>query len=183
MAIKDKARRIAYQLEWYHKNKDRLLPLERQRKKSPHRQAQRRAYVQNNIERHREYKRAWKKRNPDYVAESQRQYRREQPEKWREWGRLWRLANPIRAKLSGHNRRKRKLDAAGSCTPEQLIARFEYYGNCCAYCKAKVKLTVDHVIPLSRKGSQWPSNLRPACDRCNKTKGRRTLFEWKGRNG
>jgi 5-methylcytosine-specific restriction endonuclease McrA len=170
--------RQAYKKKWYHDNIEKMREYYRLRRQDPKIKEQRKAYAQANSERLNVSRRAWKHRNKNYVAEAQRQYRKNQPEKWREWGRLWRLANPISYKLAGHNRRVRKLNATGVCTPEQLIDRFNFYGNRCAYCRAETKLTVDHVIPLSRGGSNWPANLRPACDRCNKTKATRTLAEW-----
>jgi 5-methylcytosine-specific restriction endonuclease McrA len=40
----------------------------------------------------------------------------------------------------------------------------------CAHCGRPGLLTVDHKIPLSRGGSNWPSNLQPLCFRCNVVK-------------
>lgn len=36
----------------------------------------------------------------------------------------------------------------------------------------------DHVIPLSRGGTNWPANLRPICKLHNLMKGRKTLSEF-----
>lgn len=47
-----------------------------------------------------------------------------------------------------------------------------YYGNRCAYChKRGVKLTKDHVIPVSKGGSDNIKNIVPACASCNSRKG------------
>ncbi len=35
------------------------------------------------------------------------------------------------------------------------------------------------MIPLSRGGTNWPANLRPACDRCNRKKRNQISSEWK----
>jgi hypothetical protein len=40
----------------------------------------------------------------------------------------------------------------------------------------------DHVVPLSRGGSERPSNLVAACRRCNSSKGNKTIPEWRLRN-
>ena len=45
--------------------------------------------------------------------------------------------------------RPRHLEAPGVCTPENLIARINYYGGRCWICGA-VADTIDHVIPLAR---------------------------------
>ena len=78
-----------------------------------------------------------------------------------------------------NRRRASNVRAAGSCSTEQLKARFEFYGNCCAYCGGPAE-TSDHVIALVRGGSNWPANIRPACTSCNSSKGAKRLFnEWK----
>ncbi|KKN82018.1 hypothetical protein LCGC14_0312850 [marine sediment metagenome] len=43
----------------------------------------------------------------------------------------------------------------------------------CFYCKAKAKLTLDHVVPLSRGGQHVKENVVAACLSCNSKKGNR----------
>jgi 5-methylcytosine-specific restriction endonuclease McrA len=81
------------------------------------------------------------------------------------------------ARLRQQRRDARKAGAAGTATQEQVLARFAFFGNRCAYCGSEERLTIDHVIPLARGGSHWPSNLRPACLSCNSRKGARRLEE------
>jgi 5-methylcytosine-specific restriction endonuclease McrA len=55
----------------------------------------------------------------------------------------------------------------------------EKWGRRCAYCGAEgVPLTVDHLVPKSRGGSDRASNLAPACLPCNDQKGPRTAAEF-----
>lgn len=50
--------------------------------------------------------------------------------------------------------------------------------HCCQYCGYKGEgLTLDHVIPRSRKGGDTWENLVTACVRCNVKKGNRTPEE------
>lgn len=81
-----------------------------------------------------------------------------------ERGRLSDLAN-------AHVRLARKRGAPGRATPDQLTARWNYYGGRCWMCFAEAK-EFDHVIPLAGGGPNWPSNLRPACSPCNLRKGK-----------
>jgi 5-methylcytosine-specific restriction endonuclease McrA len=53
------------------------------------------------------------------------------------------------------------------------------YRHCCAYCGARTKLQVEHVIPLSRGGRHSIGNVVPACGPCNMSKSDRLLVEWK----
>lgn len=52
-------------------------------------------------------------------------------------------------------------------------------GDVCRYCGVSdTPLTLDHVIPRSRGGSDSPMNLVLACRPCNSSKGARTPAEW-----
>lgn len=65
--------------------------------------------------------------------------------------------------------KRRHRDVRGTCTVEQLQARWEVYGGLCWLCGEEAD-TVDHVIPLALGGTDWPANLRPACRSCNSRK-------------
>ncbi|NJL78763.1 MAG: HNH endonuclease [Richelia sp. RM2_1_2] len=48
------------------------------------------------------------------------------------------------------------------------------YGSCCWWCRCCLpaqNLTLDHLKPKSRGGSNSLENLRLACFRCNKSRG------------
>ncbi len=47
----------------------------------------------------------------------------------------------------------------------------------CQYCGSKEELTIDHVLPRSRKGNDSWENFVTACVRCNIKKGSRTPTE------
>jgi len=47
----------------------------------------------------------------------------------------------------------------------------------CVYCGGNKKLTIDHVIPKSRGGSNGWNNLVTCCSRCNSFKGDKTPEE------
>jgi hypothetical protein len=49
----------------------------------------------------------------------------------------------------------------------------------CAYCGDEAQLQVDHVIPLSRGGTNDRANLAPACKSCNMDKLDFTPEEWR----
>jgi hypothetical protein len=52
-------------------------------------------------------------------------------------------------------------------------------GRVCTYCgDSDGPFDLDHIFPLSRGGSDAPSNLTLACATCNRSKGGRTLAEW-----
>lgn len=70
-------------------------------------------------------------------------------------------------------RARRKRGSQGTHTYEEWIMLKESYGNMCLCCKQTepgVKLTEDHVIPLSKGGSNMIENIQPLCSVCNSIK-------------
>lgn len=51
-------------------------------------------------------------------------------------------------------------------------------GHVCTYCGSKKRLEGDHIVPLSRGGSNALTNIATACRPCNLSKGSKTLEEW-----
>ena len=92
-----------------------------------------------------------------------------------------RAANPDKYATYSENRRARELGAVGSHTEAEWIAKVRYCGNACVYCQSKFKLSRDHDIPLARGGSNYISNIVPACSSCNSAKGTLTGDEFRNR--
>lgn len=68
---------------------------------------------------------------------------------------------------------KRKQQAEGSHTFGEWELLKKQYGYICPMCKKsepEIKLTEDHKIPLSKKGSDDISNIQPLCLKCNMKK-------------
>lgn len=106
----------------------------------------------------------WYQANRERALESDRRYRKT------EQGKLRRARQDMK-------RRQLKHASKGHCTTTQLRARWDYYGGCCYLC-GKQATAIDHVTPLTRGGSSWPANLRPACKPCNSAKHNKTLPEY-----
>jgi 5-methylcytosine-specific restriction endonuclease McrA len=49
----------------------------------------------------------------------------------------------------------------------------------CFYCHEPRTLEMEHVVPLSRGGKHVRQNIVAACSRCNRSKGRKLLIEWR----
>ncbi|KKN18832.1 hypothetical protein LCGC14_0951730 [marine sediment metagenome] len=81
-------------------------------------------------------------------------------------------------------RRTRLVAAPGTCSREQWLGRFQFYGGHCAYCPRELRFDeaqMEHRIPISRGGSNWPANIVPACADCNLRKGTKTSAEFGAR--
>ena len=81
------------------------------------------------------------------------------------------LNGPARAggKEEKHMARERALGRVSAGFSWDLA--LDIYGHRCAFCGTEEFLTVDHIVPLSRGGSNWQWNIRPLCELCNAAKG------------
>ena len=82
-------------------------------------------------------------------------------------------------KMSRQRRRAREADAPGTYTWSEFMRIARKFNYTCAYCGERPdRLDPDHVVPLSRGGSNSPSNILPCCLMCNASKNAMTLHEW-----
>ena len=77
----------------------------------------------------------------------------------------------IERSRASHHTRRVLLIGAGTYTPEEWLAVCDRADNRCLRCGSDEPLTVDHVTPLSRGGSNTVENLQSLCRRCNSIKG------------
>lgn len=77
--------------------------------------------------------------------------------------------------LKALERQARLKGAEGKFTLEewnQLLCKHEYK---CVHCGYTGKLTKDHIVPLTKGGSNYITNIQPLCQSCNSSKGNRYL--------
>jgi 5-methylcytosine-specific restriction endonuclease McrA len=79
----------------------------------------------------------------------------------------WSRAHPEARKAIYHSRRA----AEGSFTAEEWKSVIEAQAGRCLHCNTLTSLTVDHIVPLARGGTNWISNIQGLCRRCNSVKG------------
>lgn len=60
----------------------------------------------------------------------------------------------------------------------ELLKKWRTAGARCVYCPA-LATTTDHLIPLSRGGTNYEGNLAPCCKRCNSSKSDLLTSEWR----
>lgn len=81
--------------------------------------------------------------------------------------------------IEARRRRENRIARAdGYHTQAQWLARVDFYGWKCRYCDCPLTietLTKDHQIAIANNGSEWASNLVPACKSCNSWKGARPI--------
>lgn len=84
-------------------------------------------------------------------------------------------------RAENQRRRARKRNAEGHFTAKDVTMILAAQGGACPGCMSSIALSyhVDHIVPLSRGGSNWPSNIQLLCEPCNLRKGARTMDEWR----
>lgn len=130
----------------------------------------------NNSETARESSRRWKRKNRAAVNEYNKKWSRAHPEARLQNHRRWYQANPEAVTANTQRRRTRSTSAGGSFTAGEFKALISHYGNKCLCCgRSDVKLTADHVIPVSRGGTSNIDNIQPLCKSCNSQKHDKTI--------
>jgi 5-methylcytosine-specific restriction endonuclease McrA len=116
---------------------------------------------------------AWANANREKRRESAAAYNRRR----RVLDPTWARSHDQRNNTARHAR----ISGAERCliTDRDLARLRDRQRGCCAYCDALAPLTVEHVVPLVRGGRHSIGNIVLACGRCNSSKGRRLLVEWR----
>lgn len=165
----------------YLENRERLLlqSAEYQRTHPEVRLAKRHKYEQ----KHPGLGSKWAKLHPQEHLLWGRKYQKDHPYEIREYHRRWQLRHPEVGRMSDRKRRALKY---GNTPANELLTSTEWLSilaeanGHCHYCGKEAKLTLDHVIPLSKGGKHSASNAMPACKHCNSSKGNKMLEEWTG---
>ncbi len=156
--------------EWNRNNRDRVREIDRERyaRSRDKRKAEMQEIRDRDRDAHRIKMRKWSKES----------YRRD-PAKHRAAVAAWAEKNQDKAKAcqdhSNLMRRARVNKAVGYHTKHERSYLFSSYLGLCVYCSAKAT-DFDHVVPLARGGCNHIENLVPACERCNASKGAKSLL-------
>lgn len=75
------------------------------------------------------------------------------------------------------NRYAREKGAVGNHTLQEWEELKNKYNYKCAICGKKTILTKDHIIPLSKGGSNYILNIQPLCRNCNSKKNNKIIHD------
>lgn len=118
----------------------------------------------------------WRKRNRDRVIKNQRNWLSRHPEKSFQYSKKYRTSHPEQVTKSSRARRELFKNIEGDFNLSEWEEICNKFQNRCLYCERdSVKLTIDHVVPVSRGGSNYITNIQPLCKNCNSKKGKKIL--------
>jgi 5-methylcytosine-specific restriction endonuclease McrA len=109
----------------------------------------------------------------DHYREIGRKSREKHAEERNAYQRKYGKTNRDKLTLFSNNRRARKFQAKGSHTDKEWQELKAFHNFTCLRCgkrEPEIKLTRDHVIPLTQGGTDSIDNIQPLCAQCNSKK-------------
>ena len=164
----NKTKVVAANREWYKNNADSVKA-----KSRAHYHARPRAES-------RAVRAKWRLKNKAAVAVASLDWYYRNKNKCRAAAQRYAKKFPEKQKARVHRRRARVKNAPGAFNADQIKQVVSLFGGKCAYCGGAYE-AIDHVVPLSRGGTNYIANIRPCCTTCNSSKGSKLLSEWPGR--
>lgn len=120
----------------------------------------------------------WFKNNKEKRMTTAKKWNKKNPIKYAQYSKEWRKRNPEKflMNMKNTNHKRRSLTKSGKISSKEWETIKKQAKFKCHWCKEKIaKLTMDHVIPLSKGGIHVASNIVPACLSCNSSKGAKIL--------
>jgi 5-methylcytosine-specific restriction endonuclease McrA len=125
------------------------------------------------------YRHRYQQEHRDERAEKAHQYNQEHKAELAAYHRKYWEEHPEICRISSARRRALLLEAEGTFTVDEWLQVLEDFDYCCAYCGVQLDApTMDHVVPLSKGGTNDIDNIVPACKSCNSRKRDRDLNEF-----
>jgi 5-methylcytosine-specific restriction endonuclease McrA len=169
--VRNKEKQNAQSRQWRTNNKDRHNALYRRYYYRHHESVKARNREQKRVfrlsypERNREIARAWAAANREKLKVLARQYRAADPARYAAYTLKWRLL---------------KKQAHGSHTQRQIDDLYALSQGQCTVCKRELcgRYHADHILPLTKGGSDDISNIQILCPSCNGKKRNQDFAEF-----
>lgn len=132
-----------------------------------------REYRAANLEKERARNDEYRLKNMDAACKKAKLYRQRHPERALSSIKKWFLAHPGKTAQYKATRRAYLNKVSGKITAQEWQDLKKFYNHTCLKCGRKepeIKLTLDHVMPVSKGGSNTIQNAQPLCLSCNSGK-------------
>jgi 5-methylcytosine-specific restriction endonuclease McrA len=115
--------------------------------------------------------------NRELYLDKRADYRKNNPEKVKASLAKWIEQNPEKVKTHS---KKRKAVIRGAEAKEISPKEIQkLLSSPCFYCGNKDNIQIDHIFPISRGGKHQIGNLVAACKKCNMSKNKWFVTEWR----
>lgn len=166
---------------WHRDNREKDLRASRRRyyaNKAYHLNYAKEYYVKN-TELLKAKSKKYRDNHPGWASKNGQKNYQKNREYYQKKNKEWMRNNPEARRAIKQNRRAREQNAEGKYTANDVLELLERQKGKCVYCSASLakKYHVDHILPLARGGSNWPSNLQLLCQKCNLHKHARDPIE------
>ena len=114
------------------------------------------------------YHKQWEENNPEYSKQYYAQNREAILKHVSQWYKT--KDGKACAQRAAYNRRTYMKDSINTLTSDEWLDILKQHGYRCIYCGkhfTKFKLTMEHIIPVSKGGDNVKENIVPACKSCN----------------
>lgn len=135
-------------------------------------------WISKNPEKRKNILKRYKINHPDKVKASAKKWQQSHPEYSKASVYRYRIKYPEKLSMANKKLKAKRKGALGSHTLNQWEELKKRYSYCCAICGRQEpftdlwypKLTEDHIIPISKGGSNYIENIQPLCIKCNNKK-------------
>jgi len=181
---KNRSTILAKNRKWVKAHPDKVRDLHAAwRKKNPGSSTE---WARLNRARYKKSHKKWRDKNREKLRVIGQEYRKNNPVVCAAYRKRWRENNRDHARTLVRNRRARIANSSGTHTTEDVKRISDAQLNRCGYCHASFRTTtpcVDHIIPLSKGGSNDRRNLQLLCGSCNSRKNNSDPIEYARRIG
>lgn len=193
-----KERKRIYKKQYDKNNKERISKYGYELRARPEYKKRIKRWREENKEHLKIKDKEWRNKNKEHKREKDRIYHKKyyqlHKNKRKIYMKKYKSENPIRYKLQKqrynlsekgkicstkyvHKRLSRIRNSKFNLSSKDIELIFSKF-DCCVYCGSKERLTLDHVIPISKGGETSIKNLVVACQRCNTSKGDKNVLDW-----
>lgn len=122
------------------------------------------------------FRRSYEKNRDKYNARRRSRYAEDDTHRQKilDTNRKWAADNPETVNLISRLKKQARR-SAGNLTVAEWRSVLEEFGGQCLACESDDPVTIDHVIPISKGGSNTRDNVQPLCGSCNSSKSDKTV--------